>query len=354
MFSKYSEEAQSILINARWEMKNLDHPNVGSEHLFLSLLKLDHTFSNKMKEYGITYSAFKEKLINMVGTFNTKPLYTYTPLLKRILETAMFISKENGSSEVGSEHLIYSIFEENEGVAIHILDELDVDTKEIENYYFSIISKKKSTKKKLLIEEFGIDLTKKASLGLLDPVIGRDNEIKMIMEILCRRNKNNPLLVGEAGVGKTAIVEELARLIVNKQVPDILMNKKIISVSLASLVAGTKYRGEFEERITRMLKEIEEDKNIYLFIDEIHTIMGAGGAEGAIDAANIFKPALSRGNIKLIGATTLNEYRKSIEKDKAMERRFQKVMIEEPTSDDTLNILNNIFPIYEKYHNVKI
>jgi len=356
MFSKFGEDAQKVLMYSKKEMKDLKHPYVGSEHLILSLLKLDNDFSSKLKNYGVTYSKFKDKLIEMIGIGDSdNNWFLYTPLLKRIIETALLISKESSSSEVTCEHLIYAILEEGEGVAIRIFDNLGIDISELQaEYSYILTSKKKNNKKKLLVEEFGIDLTKKALKKELDPVVGRENEIKRIMEILCRRTKNNPLLIGDAGVGKTALVEELARMIINNQVPDKLKNKRIISVSIAALVSGTKYRGEFEERITKMLKELEDNSDIFLFIDEIHTIMGAGGAEGAIDAANIFKPALSRGKIRLIGATTLDEYKQTIEKDRAMERRFQTVYVLEPDNDRVYDILTTLRPIYEEYHGVSI
>lgn len=355
MFSKFSEDMQKILLNSKKEMVLLKHPYVGSEHLFLSLLKYDNAFSKKMKEYGITYNTFCDKLVEMVGIGNSSNnWFIYTPLLKRIIEDALVLSKESGFNSVNTYHIIYSLLEEKEGVAIRILNKFGVDIDELLDYYSSFLTKKKGSKKKLIVEEFGVDLTKKASNGLLDPVIGREDELRKMMQILCRRSKNNPLLIGEAGVGKTALVEELARLIVTDRVPFKLKNKRIISLSIATLVSGTKYRGEFEERITKMLKELEEVDDIYLFIDEIHTIMGAGGAEGAIDAANIFKPALARGKIKLIGATTTSEYKKTISKDKAMARRFQTIIIEEPDFIKTVNILKRIKPIYEKYHDVII
>jgi len=355
MFTRFSEDAQKVLINAKKEMKELKHSYVGSEHLFLSFLKLDNEFKDYMNSLGITYSKFKNKLISVVGKgTDDNNWFLYTPLLKRIIESSMILCRESSGNEVTTNHMIYALFEEKEGIALRILDTFDLDIDEIEERYSNILVTKKNTKKKLLVESFGIDLTKKAKLGELDPVIGRDIEVKRLMEILCRRTKNNPLLLGDAGVGKTAIIEELARLIVEDRVPNKLKNKRIISVSVASLVSGTKYRGEFEERITKMIKELEDNPNIYLFIDEIHTIMGAGGAEGAIDAANIFKPALSRGKIKLIGATTLGEYKKTIEKDRAMERRFQTILIKETSFLDTYKILKEIKGIYEEYHHVKI
>lgn len=356
MFSKFSEEAQKVLLNAKKEMQELKHPYVGSEHLFLSLLKLNNDLSKKLKDFGITYSKFKDKLIELIGYGKEKnDWFLYTPLLKRVMETALLISKESTPNEVTVEHLLFAILEEGSGVAVRVLNEMDIDVSDIQEYFSTrLSSKKKSGKKKLLVEEFGVDLTKKASANELDPVVGRDKEIKRVMEILCRRGKNNPLLIGDAGVGKTALVEELARLIVEDKVPSPLKNKRIISVSIATLVSGTKYRGEFEERITKMLKELENDDNILLFIDEIHTLMGAGGAEGAIDAANIFKPALARGKIRLIGATTTDEYRQTIEKDRAMDRRFQTVFVYEPDSESVYQILKKLKPIYEAYHGVRL
>lgn len=356
MFSKFSEDAQKVLINSKKEMQELKHSYVGSEHLFLSLLKIDNESSKKINEFGITYDKFKDKLIELVGIGKEdNPWFLYTPLLKRVLETALLISKESSINEVTTEHLLFAILEEGEGVAVRVLNKLSIDINELQEYFSTkLTNKKKTGKKKLLIEEFGIDLTKKALSNELDPVIGRESELRRMMEILCRRTKNNPLLIGDAGVGKTALVEELARLIVTDKVPEKLRNKRIISVSIASLVSGTKYRGEFEERVTKMLKELEASDDILLFIDEIHTLMGAGGAEGAIDAANIFKPTLARGKIRLIGATTTEEYKQTIEKDRAMDRRFQTVFVYEPNDDKVIDILNSLRSIYESYHGVRI
>ena len=356
MFSRFSEEAQKVLLNAKKEMQEMKHPYVGTEHLLLSLLSVQKDIGKKMAEYGVTYQKFKNKLIEIVGVgTEDSSWFLYTPLLKRVLETAILISKESGNGEVGCDQLLFSILEEGEGIAVRILEKLNVDVEELQEVFsLKLTAKKRGNKKKLMVEEYGLDLTKKALNHEIDPVIGRDDELLRVMEILSRRTKNNPLLIGDAGVGKTAIVEALAQLIVLNQVPDKLKNKRLISVSIASLVAGTKYRGEFEERVTKMLKEIENDDTIILFIDEIHTLMGAGGAEGAIDAANIFKPALARGKLQLIGATTIDEYKQSIEKDKAIERRFQVVVIEEPKSDKVYDILLKLKPLYEKFHHVKI
>ncbi len=356
MFSKFSEEAQKVLLGAKREMQNLKHPYVGSEHLVLSILKNNPELKKKLGEFHITYQGFYEQVVEQIGVGKEENgWFLFTPLLKRVIETAILLGKETNNGEVTSDQLFLAVLEEGEGVAIRILNQMDVDMLELQEYFSGkVIIRKKKGNKKLLIEEFGLDLTKEASFNHLDPVIGREDELSRVMEILCRRTKNNPLLIGDAGVGKTAIVEELARRIIQHQVPDQLLGKRILSVSIASLVAGTKYRGEFEERITKMIEEIEKDDSILLFIDEIHTLMGAGGAEGAIDAANIFKPALARGKIHLIGATTTDEYKQSIEKDKAIDRRFQSVFIEEPTDETVYEILTKLRPLYEEYHHVQV
>lgn len=347
MFGQFTEEARKILVNAKKEMMELKHPYVGSEHLLLAILKSKNNVSNKLKNYNLDYDKFKNKVIEILGVGSKQSeWFLYTPLLKRIMENSMLDCKEK-SSEVSVESLFSNILEEGEGVAIRILLSLNVDLDKLYNEFSYKIYKPK--KKKLLLEELGTDLTNNIDN---DPVVGRDEEIKRIIEILSRKNKNNPLLIGEAGVGKTAIVEELSRMISLGDVPNNLKTKRIISLDMATLVAGTKYRGEFEERVRKILKEVEEDDNIILFIDEIHTLVGAGGAEGAIDASNIFKPALARNKLRCIGATTILEYKKFIENDKALERRFQKINIDAPNKETVKQILFKLKPIYEKYHNV--
>lgn len=354
MFGKFSEEAQRVLVDAQKEMSELKHPYIGSEHLLLAILKNNQDLVNKFKKYKITYKSFKEELINLVGMGdNTPDLLLYSSTLKTILENVIIESRETGD-EISVNELLLSLLNEGEGKAIRILLSLGVDI----NKLYSDISEKRKIKqkksKKLIVEELGVDLTKRAKNNELDPVIGRDIELNRVIEILSRRTKNNPLLIGEAGVGKTAIAEELARRIVSGNVPMPLKNKRIISVDMAYTVAGTKYRGEFEERIKKMVKELEDNDDVIIFIDEIHTLVGAGGAEGAIDASNILKPALARGKLKLIGATTISEYKKFIEKDNALDRRFQKVFVEEPDKSNLKNILMNLKSIYEAYHGVKI
>ena len=354
MFGNFKEDARKVLVNAKKEMYELKHPYVSSEHLLLSILKGKNDVSLKLKKYGLDYQILKKEIVNILGV-GSKPSewFLYTPLLKRILENAVLDAKDNNGGVVTVNHLFTSMLEEGEGVAIRILLGMNIDIDELySEFAYKIINKKSG--KKLLIEELGCDLNKKAMDGKIDPVTGRNEEIKRVLEILSRRNKNNPILIGEAGVGKTAIVEELARRIVNDDVPLSLKGKKIISLDMASSVAGTKYRGEFEERMNKVIKELEENEDIILFIDEVHTLVGAGGAEGAIDASNIFKPALARGKIRCIGATTTSEFRRYIERDSALERRFQKVLIKEPDKKTVRDILLNLKDIYESFHNVVI
>ena len=354
MFGNFEEEARKILVNAKKEMYDLRHPYVSSEHLLLAILNDKNEVTEKLKKYDLDYQIFKNEIIKVLGRGSkASEWFLYTPLLKRILENAIVDAKDNNDGIVTINHLFVGILEEGEGVAIRILMGMDIDIDELYNdFAYKFVNKKSG--KKLLLEELGIDLNNKAVSGNIDPVTGRDVEIKRVLEILSRRTKNNPLLIGEAGVGKTAIVEALAKMIVNDEVPLSLKNKRIISLDMASSVAGTKYRGEFEERMNKILKEIEENDDIILFIDEVHTLVGAGGAEGAIDASNIFKPALARGKIRCIGATTTAEYKKYIEKDSALERRFQKVMIEAPSKRTVKDILMNLKEIYEGFHNVVI
>ena len=356
MISNFNEEAQEILNKAKIEMLELKHPYVGTEHLVLSILHSKNEISEKLKNYNLTYTNFKKQIIDIIGLGSKKSeFFLHTPLLKKVIENAIIDSKENNNGEVTPIHLFSSLLDVGEGIAIRIFIGMNLDLDEIYDEFTSkIYTRKNSKDKPLLLDSLGIDLTQKAKNNLIDPVIGREKEIKMIQEILCRRNKNNPLLIGAPGVGKTALVEQLANLIINNQVPIKLKNKRIISLDMASAVAGTKYRGEFEERMKKILDEIENHDEIILFIDEIHTLIGAGGAEGAIDASNILKPALARGKIKCIGATTTEEYKKHFEKDKALDRRFQIINIEEPTLEKTKEILLKLKPIYEDYHNVII
>ena len=356
MLGNFSEEAQFILLKARDEMLGLNHPYIGTEHLVLSILKNEGNVSKKLELYGLTYDSFKKEIINIIGVGSKKSqFFLHTPLLKKVMENAMLDAKDCNRGEVTVEHLFSSLLEEGEGIAIRIFVGMGIDIDELYSEFHSkLLKKSKKRKKKMLIDELGVNLIEKAKNGQVDPVVGREKEVERLIEILCRRTKNNPILIGEAGVGKTAIVENLASRIACGDVPNLLLNKRIISLDMATLVSGTKYRGEFEERMQKMIKEVSEDGNVILFIDEIHTLVGAGGAEGAIDASNILKPALARGTIKCIGATTTDEYKKYIEEDKALDRRFQRLIIEEPDENATINILERLRPIYEQYHRVII
>ncbi len=356
MFGNFKEDARQVLMEAKKQKAILKHPYVGSEHLLLAILNLNNDVSDKLKEYGLTYEIFKEEIVKTIGYGSeNNEWFLYTPLLKRVIENAILDSKETNNGVVTISYLFSSLLEEGEGIAVRILIGLGIDLDELYSEFRNrFVGLKNKKKKKLILEDLGVDLTKKAIDGKIDPVIGREKEIKRVLEILCRRCKNNPILIGEAGVGKTAIVEELSRLISLGEVPNCLKNKRVISISMSSFVAGTKYRGEFEERMSKVLKEVEDDDEIILFIDEIHTLVGAGGAEGAIDASNIIKPALARGKLRLIGATTTAEYKKYIEKDSALERRFQKVVVEMPSKEKVYDILKKLKSIYEGFHHVSL
>lgn len=362
MFAKFSDRAQKILTIAKDEMISLKHPYIGTEHLVLAVLKDGKNEVSKiLGKEDITYRNFKKEVENKIG-YGTEvvDLKLYTPLLKRVIENAIKESKNNGGDEVSDCELFISMLNEGEGVAIRLLMGMD---KDIGHIYAELYRKTKPRnvdrrsvrgKRTKILEELGVNLTERARNNELDEAHGRDTELFRLMEILSRRNKNNPILIGEAGVGKTAIVEELSRKIISGDVPEPLKDKQIISLDMATSVAGTKYRGEFEERMQDVLEELKENDDIILFVDEIHTLVGAGGAEGAIDASNIFKPALARGDIRCIGATTTTEYHKHFEVDQALERRFQKIEVKEPDINMTRDILYKIKPIYENFHHVTI
>ena len=343
---KYNEEVKSILKRSELEaLKNKDE-YVDSSHLLLSLTGTKNTLSDLLINNNITYETIKKEIKE--GTSN-KETILYSKEILNILES-IIIDEDIIIEEITLPLLFKSILKNKKSKGYKILYKININ---IDNIINSLNKEQKYTTP-LILNELGINLNNKAKNNELDKVIGRDLEIERIIEILERKNKNNPILIGEAGVGKTAIVEELARRITLGDVPNTLKNKIIINLNLFNVIAGTKYRGEFEEKLSKIINELESNPNIILFIDEIHTIMGAGGAEGAIDASNIMKPALARNKIKVIGATTLNEYKSSIEKDKALERRFQKVLIKEPNYEETKIILHKIKKNYENYHNVKI
>ena len=346
MFFNYGYKVGKILNNAEKERYNLCHPYVGSEHLLLSILKYDDECINIFNTYNINYQVFKEILIDVVGSASKKQeINLYTPLLKKIIANATDMTLEQ-KREVTCKDLVISLLEEAEGIAYRLLLSLDVDPDKL---YKDL--RKTNNKDDLTVLEIGNNLNKTVDMN--ESVIGREDELNAIIEILLRKKKNNPILIGKAGVGKTAIVEQLARKINKKEVPNILKDKQIISIEMGSLVAGTKYRGEFEERLTKIINEIK-DNNIIIFIDEIHSIVNAGGSEGAINAADILKPYMARGNIKVIGATTEDEYEKYIVKDKALERRFEKINVEEPSLKETEKLMLVVKKEYEDYHNIKI
>ena len=353
MFHNYGHEVARIFKNAEKIRFELKHPYVGTEHLLLSILDFDNDVTNLFKEQGITAKTFKSELIKTIGVATkAQELNLYTPMLKRVIENANMEASENGNGLVTPVILVMSLLEEGDGIAIRILCSMDLDLDELYDSLKNISKQKEKSKKNLEILKIGIPL--KDNISKEKTLIGREKEISFLIETLLRKQKNNPLLIGPAGTGKTAIVEELERMIINKEVPKELENKEIIMLEMGSLVAGTKYRGEFEERLNKIIKEVQEDKNIILFIDEIHSMVSAGGAEGAISAGDILKPYLARGNIKVIGATTIREYHEFLAKDKALDRRFEKIIINEPTKEEMRAILEKLVPSYEKHYNMSI
>ena len=346
MYNNYSLEVKRIFKAAEKIAIDLNHPYIGTEHLLLSLINNDDKIKKILLKYDLTYDEFLDELLLVVGTSeNKKCTCIYTPLLKRVIKTADEISKNKMMEPM---HLLEAILEEGEGIAIRIIISMGID---IDKLYDEIKKKHKKGNTKLELYNIGKDMSE---INSDDILVGREKELNLIIETLLRKNKNNPLLIGPAGVGKSAIIEELARRIKSGNVPNKLKDKKIVSLEMSSLVAGTKYRGEFEEKLNKVIKEIEENPEIILFIDEIHTMANAGGAEGAINASDILKPYLARGKVKIIGATTTNEYNKFIAKDKALSRRFEIIKINEPTIKETENILSKIRPSFEKHYNIKI
>ncbi len=387
--NNFTPRAQQVLALARKEADRFNHSYVGTEHLLLGLIKLGQGVAvNVLERMGLELEAVRMEVEKEVGSGPPQKAsgnIPYTPRVKKVLALANKEAKALNHSYVGTEHLLLGLLREGEGVAARVLKRLDVDIQRTRNEILAEIDPNFSPEdhdedddddledgpfedesqgqptaaegeaktKTPALKAFGRDLTKVAKEGGLDPVIGRESEIERVIQILCRRTKNNPVLIGEAGVGKTAIVEGLAQEIANGNVPEILRDRRVITLDLALMVAGTKYRGQFEERIKAVMDEIRKVKNVILFIDELHTIVGAGSAEGAMDASNIIKPALSRAELQCVGATTLNEYRKYIEKDSALERRFQQVKVDEPSVDDAIKILQGLQEKYETHHKAK-
>lgn len=351
MFNNFGFTGSNILKEAEHERESLSHPYVGSEHLLLAILKHDNELKNKLAEYNLTYADFRKELISVVGIPKKNiDVNLYTPLLKRIISSALSDAKENNHGVVTENHFFLAILDEGEGIAIRLMIGMGIN---IDELYDELKIKPNSIiSPKLEIFNVGTILNDKASS--FETVVGREKEINNLIEVLLRKKKSNPLLIGPAGVGKTAIVEELARKIKNKEIPSILEDKLIIELPMGDLVSGTKYRGEFEERLTKIIKEVIKNKNIILFIDEVHTMVNAGGAEGAINAADILKPYLARGDIRVIGATTTEEYNRFIAKDKALERRFETILVKEPDIEETKAILKGLKTSYESHHKIKI
>jgi ATP-dependent Clp protease ATP-binding subunit ClpC len=371
LFERFTERARQVVVLAQDEARALKHNYIGTEHILLGLLREEEGLAARVLEsLDITVEEVRAQVARIVGQGDevTTGQIPFTPRAKKVLELALREALSLGHNYIGTEHILLGLVRENEGVAARILLDFDADAEKIRNEIIRMLSgpgrrqggsgaggpageKSKSSK---LLDQFGRNLTKMSTEGKLDPVVGRQTEIERLMQILSRRTKNNPVLIGEPGVGKTAVVEGLAARIATNQVPELLKNKQIYTLDLAALVAGSKYRGEFEERLKKVMKEIMQRGDIILFIDELHNLVGAGAAEGAIDAASILKPALARGELQTIGATTLDEYRKYLERDAALERRFQQVRVEEPTVDDTVQILRGLRDRYEAHHRVKI
>ena len=366
-FNSFTTKANEVLNLAIKSAETYGHNYIGTEHILVGLLSTDSTVP-ALTNNGVTYEGVDSLIREEIGVGNPTSLTPddFTPRAKRIIEISFQIARTMRNSYVSVEHILAALLKEEDSYAVKFINELGTDSQRIlddlitdlsSNSYDSNQqsgSKKKGKSKTPTLDEFGKNLTELAKQGKIDPVIGREKEIKRVIQILSRRNKNNPCLIGEPGVGKTAIAEGLALKIVNGEVPEMLANKTIYSLDLTSMVAGTKYRGDFEERIKKAMDEVKDNKDVILFIDEIHNIMGAGAAEGAVDAANILKPSLARGEIQVIGATTISEYRKNIEKDAALERRFQPVTVGEPTEEETVEILKGLRDKYEAHHKVKI
>jgi ATP-dependent Clp protease ATP-binding subunit ClpC len=369
LFERFTERARQVVVLAQEEARTLKHNYIGTEHILLGLLREEEGLAARVLEsLDITVERVRAQVVRIVGSGEevTSGQIPFTPRAKKVLELALREALSLGHNYIGTEHILLGLVRENEGVAARILLDFDADSEKIRNEVIRMLSGpggrrsgaaagagegKKSSK---LLDQFGRNLTKLAAESKLDPVIGRETEIERIMQILSRRTKNNPVLVGEPGVGKTAIVEGLASRITKGEVPELLKNRQIYTLDLAALVAGSKYRGEFEERLKKVMKEITQRGDIVLFIDELHNLVGAGAAEGAIDAASILKPALARGEIQTIGATTMDEYRKYLERDSALERRFQQIKVDQPSIQDTVAILEGLRERYEEHHRVKI
>src|SRR5271165_73828 len=371
MFERFTDRARKVMALANQEAQRFNHEYIGTEHILLGLVKEGSgDGANVLKNLDVDLRKVRlevEKLVKSGPDMVTMGKLPQTPRAKKVIEYAIEEARNLNHNYVGTEHLLLGLLREHDGVAAQVLMNLSLKLEEVREEVLNLLGAgveteepaqekqgQKGKSKTPALDSFGRDLTELAKEGQLDPVIGRKNEIERVIQILCRRTKNNPVLLGEAGVGKTAIVEGLAQEITAGKMPELLRDKRVITLDLALMVAGTKYRGQFEERIKAVMDEIRRAKNVILFIDELHTIVGAGAAEGAMDASNIIKPALSRGELQCVGATTLNEYRKYIEKDAALERRFQTVKVEAPPLEEAVQILKGLRPKYEAHHKAKL
>ncbi|OYW18975.1 MAG: NDP-hexose 4-ketoreductase, partial [Planctomycetales bacterium 12-60-4] len=382
MYERFTDRARKVMQLANQEAQRFNHEYIGTEHILLGLVKEGSgVAANVLKNLDVDLRKIRlevEKIVQSGPDMVTMGKLPQTPRAKKVIEYAMEEARNLNHNYVGTEHLLLGLIREQEGVAAQVLMNLGLKLEDVREEVLNLLGhgaegsegtserggaaggsggsgQTKSNKSKTpALDSFGRDLTELARQGKLDPVIGRENEIERVVQILCRRQKNNPVLLGEAGVGKTAIVEGFAQMVVDGSVPELLRDKRIVVLDLAMMVAGTKYRGQFEERIKAVMNEVKRARNTILFIDELHTLVGAGGAEGAIDASNVLKPALSRGELQCIGATTLDEYRKYIEKDGALERRFQTVIVEPPSASQTVEILKGLRERYEQHHRVQI
>ncbi len=367
MFGRFTERAQQVLVLAQEEARRLNHNFIGTEHLLLGLVREGSGIAARaLQNMGADLNKVRQEVETIIpkGDKNPPQSISYTPRAKRVIELAIEESQNLGHNYVGTEHLLLGLLREGEGIAAQVLTNLGIDLKKARKEVIQLLGGEessnasrgttKSSPQTPTVDAFGRDLTRLSREGKLDPVIGREKEIERVIQVLSRRTKNNPCLIGEPGVGKTAIAEGLAHRVVEGNVPEILRDKRVVTIELSAVVAGTKYRGEFEERLRKLMVELRQAGNIIVFIDELHTIIGAGAAEGAIDASNILKPALARGELQCIGATTVDEYRKHVERDPALERRFQPIMVGEPSKEESQEILKGLRDRYEAHHKVKI
>src|SRR6059036_3777246 len=365
MFERFTDRARRVVVLAQEEARMLNHNYIGTEHILLGLIHEGEGVAAKaLDSLNINLDAVRQQVEEIIGQGQAAPTghIPFTPRAKKVLELSLREALQLGHNYIGTEHILLGLIREGEGVAAQVLQKLGADLNRVRQQVIQLLQGyagkgeqqpgEQVPQGSMVLDQFGRNLTQQAREGKLDPTIGREKEIERVMQVLSRRTKNNPVLIGEPGVGKTAIVEGLAQLIASGQCPDALKDHRVLSLDMAAVIAGTKYRGQFEERLKAIINEIAQNKNIILFIDELHTLVGAGAAEGAVDASNMLKPALARGELQCVGASTLNEYRKYIEKDGALERRFQAVIVDPPSVEETVEILKGLRKKYEEHHRV--